>query len=82
LRVREAPIDLWLVGIVWLIGLLLLPLTWVHIEAQIRSQYAYLGREMVDLQLRLQIVTQIAMMVLFACVFLVAAFRRRLTDRR
>src|SRR5262249_39233899 len=53
LRVREVPIDLWLLGIVWLIGVLLMPLLWGHMQAQFRSQFEYLGEETVDSLMRL-----------------------------
>jgi hypothetical protein len=83
LRVREAPIDFWLLGIVWLIGLLMLPLLWGHMEANLRSQLEnlHLEKEMVDRQIRLQIITQVVVQVLSLCAFSIALFRRRRTDR-
>jgi len=77
-RVREAPIDLWLFGFILVLGWVLLALTWDHWIAWAQSHY---DRENWERQLETQKFMSFASAGLIACAFFVAAFRRGRTGR-
>jgi hypothetical protein len=76
LRVREAPIDLWLLGVGTALGYLMLLLTWDRLMAWLQSDL-HETPEFV----RFQIVSQFIVGGLFLGLFFVAALRRRRTGR-
>ena len=77
-RIREAPIDLWLFGFVLVLGWILLALTWDHWIAWAQSHY---HNENWERQLEAQKFTSFTTAGLIACAFFVAAFRRGKTGR-
>jgi hypothetical protein len=84
LRVREAPIDLWLYGFVLLLSVVFL-LSGLDINdwmmSAMRAQYEYLGQEFLETQMRIQRVTQLVVWIVILTVFVVSAARRRKLDR-
>jgi hypothetical protein len=77
-RIREAPIDLWLFGFVLVLGWILLALTWDHWIAWAQSHY---DKESWERQLETQKFTSFVTGAVVACAFFVAAFRRGRTGR-
>jgi hypothetical protein len=79
LRVREVPIDLWLLGISLVLGWLVVLVSWNHWVAFMQSLYP--DKENLANQMFIQGITQSIISVLFVSAFFVSAVRRRRTGR-
>src|SRR6266446_4006712 len=79
LRVREVPIDLWLLGISLVLGWLVVLVSWNHWIAFMQSLYP--DKENLANQMFIQGIMQSIMSVLFVSAFFVSAVRRRRTGR-
>lgn len=79
LRVREAPVDLWLSGISLALGCLVGLLSWKQQIAFMQSLSP--DKEFLENQMLFQGITQAVIWVLFATALFVAAVRRRRTGR-
>ena len=79
LRVREAPIDLWLSGISLALGSLAALLSWKQQVAFMQSLSP--DKEFLENQMLFQGITQAIIWVLFGTALFVAAVRRRRTGR-
>jgi hypothetical protein len=77
-RIREAPIDLWLFGFVLLLGWILVAVTWDHWVAWAQSHYHDQNWER---QLETQKFTSFITGGFIACMFFIAAFHRGRTGR-
>ena len=75
LRVREAPIDLWVLGILMLISYVVLFLAWDQVSAWVQSSSQPSSEVGFDLIL-IQKIEQIAFGVIFIAAFVIAAVRR------
>jgi hypothetical protein len=76
LRVREAPIDLWVLGILMVIGYAFLFVTWDQTIAWWQSWSAQPPPEIGFDQVRMQKTMQIVSAVIFIVCFVIAAVRR------
>jgi hypothetical protein len=83
-RIRETPIDLWLLGLVLVLSWTLFLLTWDH---QVAWMQSHLGpqspyqREVLEKQLEMQMFVTSISGSLMVCALFVAAFRRKRTGR-
>jgi len=75
LRVREAPIDLWLLAISLALSSLMSLLSWKHMQP------LYADQEILESQMLIQGITQATIWGLFLALLFVAAVRRRRTGR-
>ena len=79
LRVREVPIDLWLLAISLVLGWLVVLVSWNHWIAFMQSLYP--DKENLATQMFIQGIMQSMISVLFVSAFFVSAVRRRRTGR-
>jgi hypothetical protein len=81
IRVREAPIDLWVLGILMLISWTVLFLTWDQVNAWFQSWSSQPPPEVGFNPALMQAIIQIATVVIFIVCFVIAAVRRPMLGR-